>query len=62
MAPQIEVKDKLPRGHAYIRIRNAEFSVHMDFRDKDCPFVEEMLQLILKRHGEWVKEQQGNAK
>jgi hypothetical protein len=51
------VKKKLPNGHAYIRIRNAGFSVHIDFRDKDVPFVEQMMKLVMDKHAEWLKEQ-----
>lgn len=58
MAPNEKVDRKLPRGHAYIRIRNNGFSVHMDFRDKDIPFVEQMMKLIMDKHAEWLKEQQ----
>ena len=49
--------EKLPRGHAYIRIRNNGFSVDMDFRDKDVPFVERMLRLVMDKNAEWVEGQ-----
>lgn len=49
-------EEKYPRGHAYIRIRNAGFSVDLEFRDKDVPFVEEMMRLVMSKRDEWFRE------
>lgn len=42
-------EEKYPRGHAYIRIRNAGFTVEMEFRDKDVPFVEQAMRIIMSK-------------
>jgi hypothetical protein len=50
--------DKLPRGHAYIRVRNKGQAVHVDYRELDSPEAERIMNALcalLKEDGGKVK-------
>ena len=38
--------DKLPRGHAYIRVRNKGQAVHLDYRELESPGAERIMKAL----------------
>ena len=42
-------EDRLPRGHAYIRFRNKGYSLHIDFPEKEVPWLEYLMKQAMRQ-------------
>ena len=38
---------RLPRGHAYVRVRNRGYSIHIDFTELDSAIAEKMIKAAM---------------
>jgi len=43
-----KANDKLPRGHAYIRMRNRGCAFHIDYEEVDSAEAERMMKAVLE--------------
>jgi hypothetical protein len=53
--PPIEEK-KLPRGHAYVRLRNKGYSIHIDFCEVESAVAERCMRAALEEYEKALKE------
>ena len=54
----MENDDKLPRGHAYIRMRNNGGYIHIDYPEVDSPEAERMIKAVLAVLKEFANQEQ----
>lgn len=50
--------EKLPRGHAYIRMRNRRYSIHIDFREIDSDLAQRMSDAAMATYREAIEKDQ----
>jgi hypothetical protein len=44
-------RKKLPSGHAYMRFRNNGYAIHVDFPEKNLPFLDKIIRMAMKAYG-----------
>jgi hypothetical protein len=53
----MENDDKLPRGHAYIRMRNKGYKVNIDYPEVDSAAAERLIKAVMEIvKEEWAQE------